>query len=98
MTKTKRLYETNAYLARCEAVVLDVRELAGNENDERIHRIEVITDQTVFFPEGGGQSADIGWILPEDCNVDACIPSLEVTDVQSSLKTVMLTLVFRPLK
>ena len=82
MTKTKRLYETNAYLARCEAVVLDVRELAGDENNKRIHRIEVITDQTVFFPEGGGQSADIGWILPEDCNVDACIPSLEVTDVQ----------------
>ena len=92
MTKTKRLYETNAYLARCEAVVLDVRELAGDENNKRIHRIEVITDQTVFFPEGGGQSADIGWILPEDCNVDA------LTSDGSSLKTVMLTLVFRPLK
>ena len=82
MTKTKRLYETNAYLARCEAVVLSVRELDRDENDSRIHRIEVITDQTVFFPEGGGQSADRGWILPEDGNKDRYMPSLNVTDAQ----------------
>ena len=82
MTKTKRLYETNAYLPRCEAVVLSVRELDRDENDSRIHRIEVITDQTVFFPEGGGQSADRGWILPEDGNKDRYMPSLNVTDAQ----------------
>ena len=25
-------------------------------------RLELILDRTVFFPEGGGQSSDIGWI------------------------------------
>ena len=59
-----------------------MRELDRDENDSRIHRIEVITDQTVFFPEGGGQSADRGWILPEDGNKDRYMPSLNVTDAQ----------------
>ena len=82
MIETKRLYETNAYQARCEAVILAVRELSSDENDSRMHRIEVITDQTVFFPEGGGQSADRGWILPEDGDTNGYEPALEVTDAQ----------------
>ena len=44
-------------------------------------RYEVILDRTVFFPEGGGQSPDIGWI----CSIvdPGCRNEMpEVTDVQ----------------
>jgi len=51
---TKRIYETDAYCREFEAVVLSCEKL-----DENYH---IILDQTAFFPEGGGQSADIGEI------------------------------------
>ena len=57
MTKTKRLYETNAYLTRCGATILEVK---GAKSEDLA---ELVLDQTVFFPEGGGQSADRGWII-----------------------------------
>ena len=81
-TKTNRLYETDAYLTRCEATVLCVREVEITEGESRIRRIEVITDQTVFFPEGGGQSSDRGWIIPEDGESDSRARSLAVVDTQ----------------
>ena len=82
ITKTNRLYETNAYLTRCEATVLGVREVEAPEGGSRMRRIEVITDQTVFFPEGGGQSADRGWIIPEDGKTDGSTLTLVVTNAQ----------------
>lgn len=48
--KTMKLYKNNAYLSTCEAKVLEIV-----ENKVRL-------DQTCFFPEGGGQSSDIGVI------------------------------------
>jgi misacylated tRNA(Ala) deacylase len=49
---TKLLYQTDSYLKEFEAVVTAVdRELHG-----------VIMDRTAFYPGGGGQPADWGWI------------------------------------
>ena len=62
MNGTERLYETDAYLTRCEATVLSARKLPGEENPEPGYQLKLILDRTVFFPEGGGQSSDIGWI------------------------------------
>ena len=74
LRNTIRLYEEDAYLAKCSAVVVRAQKCAEN-NDV----YEIVLDQTVFFPEGGGQSADTGWILPEG---GAAFDALRVHDVQ----------------
>ncbi|MBQ3282006.1 MAG: hypothetical protein IJH41_06350 [Eubacterium sp.] len=57
--KTTGLYENNTYLRSCTATVLEVHdEQMSAEDDERMCR--VVFDRTVFFPEGGGQSSDVG--------------------------------------
>ena len=57
--KTTRLYENNAYLRSCRAVVTVVcDEHMSDDDGEQMCR--VVFDQTVFFPEGGGQSCDTG--------------------------------------
>ena len=76
MTKTKRLYETNSYLTRSEAKILEIR---GGLNGGA----ELILDQTVFFPEGGGQSSDRGWIFVSGSDEKESL-ALPVTDVQIS--------------
>jgi misacylated tRNA(Ala) deacylase len=54
MTATTLLFRDNAYLQSCEARVLDVTPDGG-----------VIVDQTVFYPQGGGQPGDLGEIEVE---------------------------------
>lgn len=57
--KTIKLYENNTYLRSCTAVVTGVKdERMSSGNGEQM--CSVIFDQTVFFPEGGGQSCDTG--------------------------------------
>ena len=53
---TKRLYDTDAYLTEFEATVVECRQT--NKDGE----IEVVIDQTAFFPEQGGQTCDKGVI------------------------------------
>lgn len=48
---TIKLYNDNVYLSECTATVTDVTEKG------------VILDRTIFFPEGGGQSSDIGTLI-----------------------------------
>ena len=79
---TERLYEKDAYLTRCEAAVLSARKLSGEENPEPGFRLELILDRTVFFPEGGGQSSDIGWICRAGNDDGSSSEMLAVTDVQ----------------
>ena len=79
---TERLYEKDAYLTRCEAAVLSARKLPGEENPEPGFRLELILDRTVFFPEGGGQSSDIGWICRAGNDDGSSSEMLAVTDVQ----------------
>ena len=90
---TTRLYEENAYLAGCDATVLAVYRVedqtpqSERDSDEREKNNgtgpawEVILDRTVFFPEGGGQSPDTGWIISHGNGRDAC-GTYRVTDVQ----------------
>ena len=82
MNATERLYENDAYLTQCEATVLSARKLTGEENTESGCSLELILDKTVFFPEGGGQSSDIGWICSAGNDGGLRSGMLAVTDVQ----------------
>jgi alanyl-tRNA synthetase len=64
---TERLYYDDQDRTEFEAVVLDVI--------ERDEGYDVVLDQTMFYPEGGGQPADRGTLSTDDATV-------EVTDVQ----------------
>ncbi|MBQ3557899.1 MAG: hypothetical protein IJA07_00115 [Agathobacter sp.] len=61
--KTKKLYDIDAYATEFEAVVLSC------EAEENVYK--VILDQTLFFPEEGGQTPDKG-----------TLGEVEVMDVQ----------------
>lgn len=52
--KTIRLFKENVYMKEAEAVITSV----STEKDNLI----LTLDQTIFFPEGGGQSCDLGTI------------------------------------
>ncbi|MFA4661950.1 alanine--tRNA ligase-related protein [Pyrococcus kukulkanii] len=47
---TRKLYYENAYLKEAKAKVLEIRDNA------------LLLDQTIFYPTGGGQPHDRGWI------------------------------------
>jgi len=90
---TIRLYEEDAYLAGCDATVLAayrIEKAAPQGSDDSVEREmnkgtgpvwEVILDRTIFFPEGGGQSPDTGWIISHGPGRDAG-GAYRVTDVQ----------------
>lgn len=58
MSLTKLLYMENMQLLQAEAKVLEI----STENDKDI----VILDQTIFYPQGGGQPYDTGEIISEN--------------------------------
>ena len=68
LPETEKLYYDDQDRTEFEAVVLDVV--------EREDGYDVVLDQTMFYPEGGGQPADTGTLASDDTTV-------EVTDVQS---------------
>lgn len=51
---TRPLYDEDAYRTRCEARVL------------ALHEGGIELDQTLFYPLGGGQPGDSGWLDPAD--------------------------------
>jgi alanyl-tRNA synthetase len=67
LPETERLYYDDLYGTEFEAIVLDVFERADG--------YDVVLDQTLFYPEGGGQPADHGSLSTDDVTV-------QVSDVQ----------------
>ncbi len=67
LPETEKLYYDDQERTEFEAVVLDVI--------EREEGYDVVLDQTMFYPEGGGQPADHGTLSTDDTTV-------QVTDVQ----------------
>ncbi len=51
---TEKLYYINSRLSKCDAVVLSVEAKNG--------KYRTVLDRTCFFPEGGGQQSDTGYI------------------------------------
>ncbi|WP_226011238.1 alanine--tRNA ligase [Halomicrobium salinisoli] len=68
LPETDRLYYEDQQRVEFEAVVLEVFERDDGDYD-------VVLDQTMFYPEGGGQPPDHGTLSTDDATV-------EVTDVQ----------------
>ena len=67
LPETEKLFYDDQERTEFEAVVLDVF--------EREDGYDVVLDQTMFYPEGGGQPADHGTLATDDVTV-------QVTDVQ----------------
>ena len=66
---------------------LSADERTGSSEDRDAHSaseygLEIILDRTVFFPEGGGQSSDIGWICSAGNMNGSSTGMFAVTDVQ----------------
>lgn len=55
---TRELYLSDSYQTRCEAQIVSII-------DEK-----VVLDQTVFYPTGGGQEHDIGWLIQGDTTAE----------------------------
>lgn len=72
---TTKLYQSDVYLKEWNAEITSAKEY---ENKTGLWTITL--DQSAFFPEGGGQSCDLGYIGP-----------YEVLDVQESGETVIHT-------
>ncbi len=68
LPETEKLYYDDQERMSFEAVVLDVFETDDG--------YDIVLDQTMFYPEGGGQPPDVGTISDQDSSV-------RVTDVQS---------------
>ncbi|MEM7072855.1 MAG: alanyl-tRNA editing protein, partial [Pseudomonadota bacterium] len=68
---TIRIFEHNAYQQSCEAVIEAI------DDDGAI-----ILDQTIFYPEGGGQPGDSGQITTEDGIVVAIADTQKAPDGQ----------------
>lgn len=71
---TKRLYFENAYIKEFDARVLSC--------EEGKNGYEIVLDETAFFPEGGGQPADQGYLEDgevtdvRDKKIMSCISAL----------------------
>lgn len=55
--KTKQIYYQDPYKAEIEAVILEIQGSAGSLLSN------IVLNQTIFFPEGGGQPGDRGGIV-----------------------------------
>lgn len=61
-SETKEMYYEDMYCRELEAVVLDCRPSGKHPN-----RWEIVLDQTICYPEGGGQYGDKGVLIDPEC-------------------------------
>lgn len=73
MSKTSKLYDSHPYETEFEATILSAEPVKKSW--------EIVLDQTLFFPEEGGQSADTGYLEPLADQKEGMSAWL-VTDVQ----------------
>lgn len=71
MQPTLKIYDTDSHLTVCDATVL------ACSFDEARNAYGIILDQTVFFPEGGGQFADTGSLCG---SVTAQVSDVQIKD------------------
>ncbi len=80
------LYNGDTYLFETTARITSVTFITENDDrEEGKEKIVVMFDQTVFYPQGGGQPSDIGTVYLLDTNHDnseGCIPLINVTMVR----------------
>ncbi len=76
MKKTELLFRQDVDLKECDSRILEIMEGADASAVRKGEGALVILDRTVFFPEGGGQSCDLGLLKN---NADGI--AVEVTDV-----------------
>lgn len=57
MLKTEALYYHDRYMKECQAKLLSVEVDQG--------KIKMIFDKTIFFPGGGGQAQDKGYLIDD---------------------------------
>ena len=57
-TKTKRVFDTDAYIKEYDATVISC---VRSEKEGFEGLFETVTDATIFSPEGGGQKSDVGF-------------------------------------
>ena len=77
MQATLKLYDRDSHLTTCQATVLSC------EYDASKECFAIILDRTVFFPEGGGQFADTGYISDMSF-FDMQSPDMQFSDVHTS--------------
>lgn len=81
MMPTKKLYDMDAYAREFEAKVLSCEKITyEKESEENQNVYKIILDQTLFFPEEGGQTPDKG-ILGNGTVLDVQIKSNEIQHI-----------------
>ena len=58
--ETEKLYDKDSHRKEFEAMVLSCEEKCTADGKKTGYR--VVLDRTAFFPEGGGQFGDVGWL------------------------------------
>lgn len=85
MGKTIKLFENSSYITKFNATVLNCLEICNSDKNSDQPNYMIILDKTAFYPVGGGQPPDKGYMSPIEIDASSDIDSktyLEVLDVK----------------
>ncbi len=77
---TEKLYYSDVYCKEFSAVVTDCRERKGG--------YEVLLDHTAFYPEGGGQPGDRGYLMTNNSGADGALDAEKQADKTADEKKI----------